>query len=302
MVCSSGECVCASGYTKSGDKCVANGYGPNGGGETPVSTKTINIYYASGDGGKLVNSNSKYELKFYSEARNYWVADSTKTGDDAWYYDVCKSTDTSCKVHTYNSGTDWQLAKDGYVAQAGAEWAALQEDGTYVSIDQSKTYTYNELMRIRTKCGDYSCSLWLYPNWVEPVTEETKECYVCVKEGTQYVMATTAENAAKGATKLTGVTADNCSVTDKSNCSGNTTDKCYECQAKGATTQHVMAKSLDEAKNKSGYVNCSEVATDKCNSGGNPQTGTVGIIIAWVVALFTVGYAIWYFKKSSSLD
>ncbi len=34
----------------------------------------------------------------------------------------------------------------------------------------------------------------------------------------------------------------------------------------------------------------------------NPQTGTVGIIIAWVVGLSAIVYSLWYFKKSSSIN
>ena len=37
------------------------------------------------------------------------------------------------------------------------------------------------------------------------------------------------------------------------------------------------------------------------DSGSNPQTGAVGIIIAWVVGLAAIVYSLWYFKKSSSI-
>ena len=38
------------------------------------------------------------------------------------------------------------------------------------------------------------------------------------------------------------------------------------------------------------------------NTSNNPQTGTVGIIIAWVVGLSAIVYSIWYFKKSSLVN
>lgn len=33
----------------------------------------------------------------------------------------------------------------------------------------------------------------------------------------------------------------------------------------------------------------------------NPKTGTVGIIVAWVIGLAAIVYSLWYFKKSSSI-
>ncbi len=32
----------------------------------------------------------------------------------------------------------------------------------------------------------------------------------------------------------------------------------------------------------------------------NPQTGTVGIIVVWLVGLLSIVYALWYFKKNTS--
>lgn len=32
----------------------------------------------------------------------------------------------------------------------------------------------------------------------------------------------------------------------------------------------------------------------------NPKTGTTGIIIAWIIGLFAIGYSFWYFKRTST--
>ena len=42
--------------------------------------------------------------------------------------------------------------------------------------------------------------------------------------------------------------------------------------------------------------------SNNSNTSNNPQTGTVGIIIAWVVGLSAIVYSLWYFKKSSSIN
>lgn len=42
--------------------------------------------------------------------------------------------------------------------------------------------------------------------------------------------------------------------------------------------------------------------SNNTNTSNNPQTGTVGIIIAWVVGLSAIVYSLWYFKKSSSIN
>ena len=36
------------------------------------------------------------------------------------------------------------------------------------------------------------------------------------------------------------------------------------------------------------------------NSDTNPQTGTTGIIMAWVIGLMAIGYSFWYFKRTST--
>ena len=42
--------------------------------------------------------------------------------------------------------------------------------------------------------------------------------------------------------------------------------------------------------------------TKPTNTNNNPQTGTVGIIVAWLVGLSAIVYSLWYFKKSSSIN
>ena len=48
-------------------------------------------------------------------------------------------------------------------------------------------------------------------------------------------------------------------------------------------------------------TNATTTPTEKPNTSNNPQTGTVGIIIAWVIGLSAIVYSLWYFKKSFSI-
>lgn len=133
-----------------------------------------------------------------------------------------------------------------------------------------------------------------------PSSPEKKTCYVCVSgEKSQYVWASSSANAASAATTLTGITSKNCATTSESNCSGIPVTNCYECNG---SKKYVMADSDADAKSKSGGSNCTVVTTDKCNTVTPPATGTVGIIVAWIIGILTIGYSLWYFKKSSSLN
>lgn len=129
---------------------------------------------------------------------------------------------------------------------------------------------------------------------------EVKTCYVCVSgEQKQYVWASSGANAAKAATELSNITSKNCATTSESNCEGITVTNCYECNG---SKKYVMADSDAEAKTKSGGTSCTVVVTDKCNTVDPPKTGTFGIVVAWIIGMMTIGYAMWYFKKSSSLS
>ena len=129
---------------------------------------------------------------------------------------------------------------------------------------------------------------------------ETQTCYVCVSgEKLQYVRASSSANAAQAATTLSGITAANCATTSESNCTGLPVTNCYQCNG---SKKYVMADSDAAAKSKSGGTSCTIVTTDKCNEITPPKTGTFGIIVAWIVGMMTIGYAMWYYKKSSSLS
>ena len=137
-------------------------------------------------------------------------------------------------------------------------------------------------------------------NPTDPPSGETQTCYVCVSgEKSQYVRASSSANAAQAATTLSGITAANCATTSESNCTGLPVTNCYECNG---SKKHVMAESDADAKSESGGTSCTIVTTDKCNEITPPKTGTFGIIVAWVVGMMTIGYAMWYYKKSSSLS
>ena len=134
-----------------------------------------------------------------------------------------------------------------------------------------------------------------------PTPAPTKSCYECTLNGkTQHVYATSAANAASAATTLKGVTASNCKTTDNKNCETIKVKNCYECDVNG-TKKTTTAYSETEAATSLKGKNCTIVASNKCNVPVNPRTGTIAIIVAWVVGILTIGYSFWYFKKSQTL-
>lgn len=129
----------------------------------------------------------------------------------------------------------------------------------------------------------------------------SKSCYECTLNGkTQHVYATSAANAASAATTLKGVTASNCKTTDNKNCEAIKVKNCYECDVNG-TKKTTTAYSETEAASNVNGKNCTIVSANKCNVPVNPKTGTIAIIVAWIVGILTIGYSFWYFKKSQTL-
>ena len=129
----------------------------------------------------------------------------------------------------------------------------------------------------------------------------SKSCYECTLNGkTQHVYATSAANAASAATTLKGVTASNCKTTDNKNCEAIKVKNCYECDVNG-TKKTTTAYSETEAASNVNGKNCTIVSANKCNVPVNPKTGTIAIIVAWIVGILTIGYSLWYFKKSQTL-
>ena len=132
-----------------------------------------------------------------------------------------------------------------------------------------------------------------------PTKAPVKSCYTCTLNGkTQSVYATSTTEAAKGATTLKGVTANNCKAVSDDYCKAIKQNNCYECKETGKNNKYVTAYDEAEAKTKSSYTTCSIVTSNKCNTPTNPQTGTIYIILAWVIGIITIGYSFWYFRKS----
>ena len=87
---------------------------------------------------------------------------------------------------------------------------------------------------------------------------------------------------------------------------GSTTSNtsCYQCTVNGST-KYTYAKSATEAASNLNGTNCKATADSNCKSSNtpvNPQTGTAGIIVAWLVGLSAIVYSLWYFKRSSSIN
>ena len=76
-------------------------------------------------------------------------------------------------------------------------------------------------------------------------------------------------------------------------------ESCYGCDVDGSK-MYVYATSEGNAANNTGGKNCAAVADRYCNVPVNPKTGTIAIIIAWVVGVIAIGYSFWYFMKMNS--
>ena len=139
-------------------------------------------------------------------------------------------------------------------------------------------------------------------NQTNSPSDGTQVCYICVSgEKSQYVRASSSANAAQAATTLSGITAANCTTTNESNCTGLPVTNCYQCNG---SRKFVMAESEAKAKSESGGDTCTIVTSNKCNPtpDTNPKTGTFSIIVAWIIGMMTIVYAMWYFRKSSLLN
>ena len=80
-------------------------------------------------------------------------------------------------------------------------------------------------------------------------------------------------------------------------------NSCYQCTVNG-TTKYTYANSITDAANKLGGTGCQTTTDANCkgsNTPVNPQTGTAGIIVAWVIGLSAIVYSVWYFKKSVAI-
>ena len=129
-----------------------------------------------------------------------------------------------------------------------------------------------------------------------PTDTPSTNCYSCsTSSGDKYTNATSPSNAA------TATGGSNCSIVSDSYCQSQSSTNCYECVVNDKK-QHTMATSESEAKTKTGGSSCTIVTTDKCNTSVNPQTGTLAIIVAWIVGVATLSYAGWYFVKSKTLN
>lgn len=306
------KCVCASGYTENGvgtcspstqncqtkTQCETDNPGYlciNGGNGCYTKssnacykcTKGSTAYYTyTNEGGcPLAESYSKCASDTQGKNRLYLMEHNTSTGATSVVnvLECVQDANEECKV---SPGGTWYHEKTCDRLVSPTSNVTINGDTTWWRCVGGGTIPTDPP-------GDPT-------NPTNPPSGETKTCYVCVSgEKSQYVWASSSANAAQAATTLSGITAKNCATTSESNCKGLPVTNCYECNG---SKKHVMAESDADAKTKSGGTSCNIVTTDKCNEITPPKTGTFGIIVAWVVGMMTIGYAMWYYKKSSSLS
>lgn len=156
----------------------------------------------------------------------------------------------------------------------------------------------------------------LPPNGDDPVYYETPpgtttydeiKCFSCNANGTnKYVKSTNTYNASL----VTG--GNNCHVVSESYCSGssssvveNPTIYCWKCDVNGSS-KYTKSNDEKDAEKVTGGKNCSIVPLSSCSVGKtdvviNPKTGTIAIVIAWILGILTIGYTFWYFKRISDI-
>ena len=268
-----------------------NGGGTNGGGT--VSNKPVKIYY-NANGGSLKGTS---ETNYFTNNSGWAVYDSDANSKE-YIIQTC-DVGATCNLWDYN-GDKWLFSRSGYIAKDGAEWSAKKANGSYTSLNQATDYTHSQLVNVANKEQTDYYEVWLYVNWIATDNNSAgnRTCYSCISGSkTQYVWATSSSNAISAASSLSGNVS--CALTDELNCQSQTTvTNCYECNG---SIKHVMANSEADARAMSGGDTCTIVTTNKCNASDNPKTGTFGIIVAWIIGIATIGYSVWYFKKSTSI-
>lgn len=265
---SKNQCAyCEPGYVLVGDE----------GEERCVNTRKINLIIAEG-----TTSNGSFEV---NPVTNKIVSFSPTTNCGTWSTVPC--TNGNCTT--------------GASAQNSA-YSGLAVGASYPSTGPSVLYckagtSIHPGTQTPTPTGGGKT-----PTPTSTAPSETKSCYVCSAGGkTQYIKATSSANAAAAASELGTITAANCAKTSESNCTGASVSNCYKCNG---SKQYVIADGEAAAKTRSGGTTCTIVTMDKCDTtpSSNPKTGTVGIIIAWIVGMGTIIYAMWYYRKSASLN
>lgn len=129
------------------------------------------------------------------------------------------------------------------------------------------------------------------PKPVEPTTS----CYSCkLGIGKEYAYATSTSEAAD----KTGGT--ECITVSDSYCT-NQTKNCYSCNTNDGQ-KFVNTTSVELAKKATEGTNCTIVNSSQCEIvPNNPQTGTIGIIVAWIVGISALAYSFVYYIKLKKL-
>ncbi len=193
---------------------------------------------------------------------------------------------------TMSGGTTCEVAEDAY-CDPQPEYACYQctADATVFSWktdatgDGSCSGGYTKTTKTQAEC------VYVAP----PVTS----CYACtLGEGTEYTYATTKAIAASN----TGGT--NCEATVEANCL-NPPESCYACEVNGET-KYTNTTTKAKAEQNTEGTNCTIKDKKYCEPvkeevKENPKTGTAAIIIAWIVGVLALGYAIFYVFKTNKV-
>ena len=77
-----------------------------------------------------------------------------------------------------------------------------------------------------------------------------------------------------------------------------------ECQPESVDGAKCRTSSGDEILRKNlieDLTKCSG-SSSPSSQPSNPDTGTAGIVIAWIIGIIAIGYSFYYFKKMNSLS
>ena len=197
----------------------------------------------------------------YTRARGKSGAATATGGTNCTIVNDTNCVVDSCYGCTLGEGTEYTMAKD-------AASAATATGGTNCQ-KQSST----------TNC-----------------TNPPQACYGCTKNGsTQYTKA----SGKSAAATATGGT--NCTIVSDSKC---VTKACYGC-TKGSGTEYTIATSQDAAAIATGGTDCHLANKSYCEEKEvipeNPKTGTIGIILVWLIGIGALLYTVFYAIKMSKL-
>ena len=222
---------------------------------------------------------------------------------------------SDCDRYGCDIGADGKVVSDCPVDtlySVCSRWSPTKWDEVEGSGNQGAGLSQSEFVNhVFTGNATYYCvaGTSIHPSDSDPEPTPTNTC--------SNLYLSTASACKQTASKKCGSAGyTGCTTKDSNNCytytckttpsTPQTKISCYVCNVDGSDFP-IKATSTADATTKTGGVNCKEQPDmTKCDDPPtiitNPGTGNVAIIFVWIIGIMTFGYAIWYFKKVSSIN